>query len=391
MSFNVLETVNAALSGEITTKMAGKLGESNATVQQALQVAIPSILTGILMKAKGGNLSSVRELVMKAAWQADENDDSSGMDLLKSLFGERTADISGAIAGNAGLSQESALSVMRVAAPVTLGILGKHVLVSDMNMEGLRSLLQTQKKSILSSCPPGIFSEGFMNSQKFLRASRRFNAGHIPKRKTKWLLPAIIICIAAAVGGYYFPKFSKVTRPAKTSIAAPVAADSSSLKPVAAEKVIASKPPEPYGLDFSSGTMEAKLVEYLRDPTSSLTKKFSFDLDQVHFIKNKAVITEQSQTQIRNIAKILNEFPKARIKIGAFNGNEADETDSMISEDLSESRAAAVSAALKSAGAKPSQIAGYGGFGANFAKYPATAPDSLKAKDNRLSISVRAK
>ena len=100
------------------------------------------------------------------------------------------------------------------------------------------------------------------------------------------------------------------------------------------------------------------------------------------------MITNESMTQIQNIALILKAYPKAKIKIGGFNEKGG---DSVLNSTISENRAAAVSKALKEAGTNPNQIAGVEGFGSGYAKYAAEAADSLKERDERISISIRAK
>jgi outer membrane protein OmpA-like peptidoglycan-associated protein len=62
-----------------------------------------------------------------------------------------------------------------------------------------------------------------------------------------------------------------------------------------------------------------------------------------------------------------------------------------LNSSISENRAAAVAKALKAAGTNPNQITGAEGFGSVFAKYTAEAADSLKEKDERISISIRSK
>jgi len=100
------------------------------------------------------------------------------------------------------------------------------------------------------------------------------------------------------------------------------------------------------------------------------------------------VIANESMIQIQNIAMILKAFPKAKIKIGGFNEKGG---DSVLNSTISENRAAAVSKALKEAGTNANQIAGVEGFGSGYAKYAAEAADSLREKDERISISIRAK
>ncbi|HRH61375.1 MAG TPA: hypothetical protein PL045_12430, partial [Chitinophagaceae bacterium] len=58
---------------------------------------------------------------------------------------------------------------------------------------------------------------------------------------------------------------------------------------------------------------------------------------------------------------------------------------------LSQDRAEAVLLALRANGANPAQLEGAEGYGSQFAKAPADAPDEEKQKDRRISINVRAK
>jgi hypothetical protein len=46
---------------------------------------------------------------------------------------------------------------------------------------------------------------------------------------------------------------------------------------------------------------------------------------------------------------------------------------------------------MKSSGVNANQITGVVSFGSDFAKYPRNAADSLRERDNRISISIRAK
>src|SRR4030095_11553243 len=55
MFFSLNEAVKEVFSGEVMSKLAGLLGESQANLQKALQAAIPSVLTGIVLKAESSN------------------------------------------------------------------------------------------------------------------------------------------------------------------------------------------------------------------------------------------------------------------------------------------------------------------------------------------------
>src|SRR5580693_4574292 len=136
------------------------------------------------------------------------------------------------------------------------------------------------------------------------------------------------------------------------------------------------------------GGIEDQLVIFFTDPKSKASRRFPFNFDQLSFNSGTANITNESMVQIQNLASILKAFPKAKIKIGGFNEKGGDSASNKL---LSESRANAVAEAIKAAGVNSDQIAGVEGFGSDFAKYPADAADSLREKDQRISISVRSK
>ena len=217
MSFNLIESVKEVLSGDMTNKLAGVLGESSTNIQQALAGVIPSILSGILLKAESGELQETLNLATDAsridiaynleslsAWSGN----SRGMDFLKIIFGEKTTGLAAAVSGYAGISQQSASALMSVSAPAALGVLGKHILDTNMNASGLRSFLNGQRKKILNATPTGLFLEGILGVESLSGIAERFSAADIPSAKprpaARWVWIPIICLVAFGVGWYYF-------------------------------------------------------------------------------------------------------------------------------------------------------------------------------------------
>jgi len=91
--------------------------------------------------------------------------------------------------------------------------------------------------------------------------------------------------------------------------------------------------------------------------------------------------------QLNNIVEILKAYPKVKIKLGGYTDKVGDEA---ANKKLSGERASAVAAALKEAGVA-TQVTGAEGYGSQFAKYPADAPEQDRLKDRRVSVSVREK
>lgn len=141
-------------------------------------------------------------------------------------------------------------------------------------------------------------------------------------------------------------------------------------------------------LNGFKGGIEDKLVAFLSDSTTKGGKDVWFDFDNLNFKTGSADITPESDEQISNIAAILKAFPKTKIKIGGYTDKTGDAT---VNKELSQKRADAVLAALKAKGANAAQLEGAEGYGAEFAKAAADAPDAEKQKDRRISVGVREK
>jgi outer membrane protein OmpA-like peptidoglycan-associated protein len=165
--------------------------------------------------------------------------------------------------------------------------------------------------------------------------------------------------------------------------------DSSVAQPVVpAREPLKVKLPNGVELDAYKGGIEDQLVIFLNDPASKPGKNVWFDFDNLNFQTGSADLTVESMKQVQNITAILNAYPKLKIKIGGY----TDKTgDSLGNIKLSKSRADSVVAALKFSGANSTQVTGAEGYGSQFAKAAADAPDDERKKDRRIAVSVRAK
>jgi outer membrane protein OmpA-like peptidoglycan-associated protein len=390
-------------------KMAGILGESTANVHQAMQGIIPSVMIGIILRTEFGDAFDTLNLSKEAAkieipfnqtslaWWWSTN--YKGADYLESLFGGKISDLTYAISGYAGISSKSAASLLNIVAPAAYSVLGRHIIESDMNVNGMRSFLSGEKKKTLNLLPAGIFLEGIVGFEHLSGLSEKF-AGIEPKtarekQKINWVIPVILVAVAAGAIWYFLIR----QEPAELS-SVPVVHQTVPAKDatVPAKDTIAATPiPDgrysvklPTGklLYVKKGSMEDQLASFFNDPKSKPSRRFLFNFDQVKFKTGTAVITEESMAQIENVAAILKSFPNARINIAGFNEKGG---DSVLNSTLSENRAEAVAKALKTAGVTSSQITGAEGFGSDFAQYDPDAADSLRARDIRIAISVRGK
>jgi len=415
MSFNPIESVRAVFPGEMLNKMAGILGESNSSVQQAMQGIIPSVFIGIILRTEFGDAFDTLNLSKEAAkieipfnqtslaWWWNTN--YKGADYLESLFGGKISDLTDAISGYAGISSKSASSLLSIVAPAAYSVLGRYIIETNMNVNGLRSFLSGEKKKTLNQLPAGIFLEGIVGFEHLSGLSEKF-AGIEPKttrekQKINWVIPVVILVVAAGAIWYFLireqpeeiasvPNVQQIM-PAKDTITAKATiADKATIsdKVIPQDERYSVKLPDGKLLYLKKGSMEDQLAKFFNDPNSKPSRRFLFGFDQVKFNAGTAVITKESMAQIENVAVILKSFPSARIKIAGFNEKGG---DSVLNSTLSENRAEAIAAALKREGVISGQITGAEGFGSDFAQYASDAADSLKAKDSRIAMSVRGK
>ena len=129
------------------------------------------------------------------------------------------------------------------------------------------------------------------------------------------------------------------------------------------------------------------MITFITDPGSKVGKENWFDFNDLNFKFGTAEIVPDSRKELEDIVKILQAYPKVKLKIGGYTDKVGDES---ANKKLSGDRANAVADALKAAGVG-SQIAGAEGYGSEFAKYPADAPEEQRIRDRRVSVSVRQK
>ncbi|QIH33638.1 OmpA family protein [Sphingobacterium sp. DR205] len=139
---------------------------------------------------------------------------------------------------------------------------------------------------------------------------------------------------------------------------------------------------------FKSG-IEEQLVQFLKSDYKSLgedsLKNTWFDFDNLNFETRTAKVLPESQVQLSNLAEILKAFPAANVKIGGYTDKTGNED---FNKKLSLDRANAVKDYLDKAGLSK-QIVGAEGYGSQFAKYAADAPETDRILDRHVSVSVR--
>ena len=139
-----------------------------------------------------------------------------------------------------------------------------------------------------------------------------------------------------------------------------------------------------------TNSTEGLLYRFLTNPevqvdTLDLTRGW-YNFDRVYFNPGKATLTTESLSQLRNVATLLQAYPKARVKLGGY----TDSTGTYkVNKLLSEARARTAWASLVEMGVSPSRIEARG-YGPRYGIAPNTT-DEGRAKNRRLSVKVLQK
>lgn len=403
----LLDEVQGLFTPDILSKTAVSLGENESGIKKAISGVIPTVLGEISSKA-----SKVEgaKTILDMARSASTGDGpahigdffggggsvlAGGMDMAKRLLGDTAGGIAHSIAGYAGIKETSASSLIGMVTPVALGVLGHQASAEHLNPPGLSNLLAGQKSSILSALPSGLSSlkgklglGGSGPSTSFVAPGVK-HAGEKAERVKAaakrglgfgWLLAAIVVILAIYLIWYFMMSGRGRQVPASPAVNTGAAT-------LTTIKVTL---PDGKTLEAYKGGIEDRLVTFLNstDPADSISNARWFDFNELTFKTGSADITDESKRQVRNIAAILLEYPKVKIKIGGYTDKTGNEEDNL---RLSRQRAEATVNALKQEGVDPSQLVGAEGYGSQFARAAAAAPEEERKADRRISVSVRSK
>lgn len=400
MSLNLLDLVKGYFTNDMISKASGYLGESDATVRKGLDAVIPSTLAGIINKADSGDVESLLNLSRQSQDSGILNKLSDTFSsagggipsispgLISGIFGDKFGSMANAISGFAGLKGSSTSSLVGSVLPLALGLIGKYAKDNNTTPSALSSLLSGQKNAVYAAMPNGFDVTKYLGNTTTTRTA--YQAPIEEKKKNNWLLPLILGLGALLLLLWLMKGCNKkeeiITPVVNTDTVVKQAPLDTTVKTVMVESIKVTLP-NGVILDANKGGIEDLLVAFLNDANAKPGNDNWFDFNDLNFTFGTAEIVPESKKQLNNIVEILKAYPKAKIKLGGYTDKVGDEA---ANKKLSGERASAVAAALKEAGVG-AQVTGAEGYGSQFAKYPADAPEQDRLKDRRVSVSVREK
>src|SRR5215813_7362550 len=139
MATNLIDTVKDYLTPDIMQKISSIIGETPGTAQKGMDSVIPALLAGVSdLSSSADGASQLSSLIDKATnngnllsnlpgqlsgGTATQTLLNTGSGILSALFGNRLDSVISALTSALGIGSGSVSSLMKIAAPMILGIL----------------------------------------------------------------------------------------------------------------------------------------------------------------------------------------------------------------------------------------------------------------------------
>ena len=460
---NLLELIQSQLSEDVIARLAASLNESAPRTQQALASgAIPAVLVALaeryappeqdhnltqLLTAGGhdGGLLSDPGSALGGGAYTDALV-GVGKGLMLSLLGSRSDAVAELIAATTTLRRSSVSSLLGLAAPLALAVLGQQRLAHDLDDTALQAMLRDARAELPSGAMPGLATALGIHDHPS-------DAANNAVRHSPW--PWIIVPAALLLGGFGLrscqhdamhappapaavPQVRLLPQPVSASPAAtvpavvvpaavtpapPEAAPPEAVPPeaappeaalVAAPPLLATAPltpsqgvaappaataPSPAASSatvatpptlamitakIAKGSVAYELALFLADPSRSAPQ--SFVLHNLNFDPATAVITRESQRVLRDVASVLKAYAIARVMLQGHTDITGDPASNY---DLSLARANATRKALIAQGIDASRLT-TAGFGADRPLRPNSSAEG-RALNRRTELLVTVK
>jgi len=391
----ILDSLMGMLGPQVVGPVASQLGESTETVQRGLQTGSAAMLAGLAAKVgqpgflsqifgmitnpanTSGALSSITSNLGSLASGATSSPlGSLGGQFLSSIFGSNMSTVTDTIGRSTGLASGKVGSLLSMAAPLVLGVLGQHVRQNGLSAGDLGNMLKAEAPSFQRFLPAGLGSLlGGASSAVAAVPDKVAAAGN------RWLLPLVLLALLVIAAIWYFNRekgtVSNAVQTATNAGASAVSGLGDFFK---------TKLPDGTELNIPQFGIESKLINFLNDSSKPVDTTTWFNFDRLLFDTGKATLQPSSQEQLGNIAAILKAYPNAHVKIGGYTDNTGDAAANVA---LSDARAKNVMNAFVAAGIDPSRLEakGYGD------QYPVgdNNTEEGRALNRRIALLVTAK
>jgi len=372
MASNLIEMFNNTVGDLLAKQASGMLSESAESTTNGVKYIVPTLL-GLLIH-KGNTEAGANELMQ---YLTEHNIDGSilstvaaslgggieteklmyqGAGNLRYLLDDKLSPVVDSISGASGLKTSSATSLLKLAAPLVFGVIGKQVREKGLDPKGLKTLLNDQIESVRQSIPPGmgkLLGLGAVSGEYAPATAQKIISPASREEKSTFskILPWIILGLTSLALFYFVEKgcgaapedpVVQTETPKDTVIATPAAEPVNELK----------KYTFPGGLTINvlPGSFSSRLADFL---AASDAGEKCFAFDQVDFTSGSFKIKADSDVQLEELATILKAYPYLRISIEGYTDDKGDDGKN---KSLSKERAKAIKSWLTSKSIEPGRM-----------------------------------
>ena len=211
MASTILDSLMGMLGPNVVGPVASQLGESTDTVQRGLQTGSAAMLAGLAAKAgQPGFMSSIFNLVSNPANTSGALSSlmsnpgsllsgitssplgSLGGQFMSSIFGSNQSSILDSLGRSTGIGGNKMGTLLTMAAPMVLGLLGQHVRQSGLGAAELGNTLKAEAPSFQRFLPAGL---GSLLGGATTTQTQGVVAGpaKVPVTTNRWLWPLVIL------------------------------------------------------------------------------------------------------------------------------------------------------------------------------------------------------
>lgn len=389
---NFYDSLKGLISQEMISKAATVVEEQPNKVSSAFASIIPSLLAVISKKGntpqmrnifeEAGNLNILSGMDSICEERPSQNQQRIGDNFLQHLLGDKAADFTDPIADKAGISKVAGNRLMSMIAPIVAGFFGNKLVKENWTLPRIIDQIDSEKDSYANLIPAGLAKSFGLNG---VRAEQK------GKKNNNWVIWVVLIIVLLLL--LFWWKSCRNTDTANTMEEVTVTDTIRQLpesQRVANADRVSTEVSLPNGtrLQAYRGGVEEDMVNYLnsdeyKNASENDLKEKWFQFDNIAFEFNSATeLKPESQAQLNNIVAILKNYKDAKIRVAGFADKRGTEQANM---QISKERAKTIESMLDKAGVG-SQVVRTEGFGDEYAKHSADAPDSERMEDRDIAL-----
>jgi OmpA-OmpF porin, OOP family len=390
MASSMLESILGMATPEMKQAIAARLGESTESVQSGLSSATAVTIGGL---AHNAGDASFTDQIMQLASRANSQNllgslpsiASGGLSgttgdlvsrFMSVVFGSQQGQISNQIAEHSGLGLASASGLLKMAAPLVLGYLGKMHSAGALSASTLGNTLRTEAAGLGVYSPAGyVRGAAAAATDAPIRTARVIESRASGVGGSRWAVPAAIV--GALLLGWLVFRSVHTGRPVnEAAVTASNSVNDAASRAVGTAQNGAGTVEngatttwaalgEPTRMTLPDGNtitvpahgVEEKLLGYLQASSTPSGEVTWFDFDRLLFDSGQATLQPASYDQLNNLAAILKAYPTAKINLAGHADSTGDPT---ANQQLSEARANTVMAELTQRGIDPARLTSEG-------------------------------